>query len=339
MRPAGASQRRVLTQSACRVRDVIIIGSGPAGYSAAIYAARAGLDTLVVEGHRPGGALMVAGPMDNYPGFSRPVYGPDLTRAMRTQAHRFGAEFHSGDADGLDLEGEVKSVAVNHDLHHASALILAMGSANRPLTVPGARELRGRGVSASAKRDGDEFAGREVAVIGGGEAAVEEAMFLAPLARRVTLISHRPRLRASNVVVAQLRAQPNVAVLDCTEVLAVKGRHHVTGLRVRNVPTGIESDIALAAVFVAIGQTPRTDLLVGLVDLDARGYVVTRGGSTHTCVDGVFAAGDLIDRRYRQAVTAAAAGCAAALDAQRWIVQSHTATTAVSIKRKGNHDD
>jgi len=304
-------------QGAGRVRDVIIVGSGPAGYTAAIYAARAGLDTLVVEGHPPGGALMAAGQMDNYPGFSQPVRGPGLACAMRAQAHRFGAEFHAGDVDGFDLKSEIKSVAVNGDPRHASALILAMGAVNRPLSVPGERELRGYGVSASAKRDGDQFAGREVAVVGGGDAATEEALFLATLARRVTLIHHRPRLRASTATVARLRAQPNVAVLDCTEVLAVKGQHHVTGLRLRTAHTAAEHDIDVAAVFVAIGQTPRSDLLIGLVDLDARGYVQTRGQGTHTCVDGVFAAGDLIDRRYRQAVTAAAIGCPAALDAQR----------------------
>jgi thioredoxin reductase (NADPH) len=320
-------------QGAGRVRDVVIVGSGPAGYTAAIYAARAGLDILVVEGHLPGGALMAAGQMDNYPGFSVPVCGPRLARAMRAQAHRFGAEFHTGEVDGFDLEGEVKSVAVNDDLRHASALILAMGAVNRPLNVPGERELRGNGVSASAKRDGDQFAGREVAVVGGGDAATEEALFLAQLARRVTVIHHRPRLRASTAVVARLRAEPNVVVVGSTEVLAVKGRHHVTGLRVRGLHTAAEYDIDLAAVFVAIGQTPRSGLLVGLVDLDARGYVLTRGQGTHTYVDGVFAAGDLIDRRYRQGVTAAASGCQAALDAQRWLAQSHTVTTNVAIRK------
>ena len=318
-------------QGARRVRDVIIVGSGPAGYTAAIYDARAGLDTLVVEGHLPGGALMAAGRIDNYPGFSHPVCGPSLARAMREQAHRFGADFHAGDVDGFDLEGEVKSVAIDHDLRHASALILAMGALNRPLNVPGERELRGNGVSASAKRDGDKFAGREVAVVGGGDAATEEALFLATLARRVTVIHRRPRLRVSTAMVARLRAQPNVVVLDSTEVLAVKGRHHVNGLRVRTAHTA-EYDIDLAAVFVAIGQTPRSGQLVGLVDLDARGYVLTRDAGTHTYVDGVFAAGDLIDRRYRQGVTAAASGCQAALDAQRWVAQSHTVTTNVTRK-------
>jgi thioredoxin reductase (NADPH) len=322
-----------LIYGAGRVRDVVIVGSGPAGYTAAIYAARAGLDTLVVEGHLPGGALMAAGQMDNYPGFSHPVCGPSLAHAMRAQAHRFGAEFHTGEVDGFDLEGEVKSVAINDDLHHATALILAMGAVNRPLNVPGERELRGYGVSASAKRDGDQFAGREVAVVGGGDAAIEEALFLATLARRVTVIHHRRRLRASTGMAARLRAEPNVVVLDSTEVLAVIGRHSVTGLRVRRADTAAEYDIHLAAVFVAIGQTPRSGLLVGLVDLDARGYVLIHDEGTHTYVDGVFAAGDLIDPRYRQAVTAAASGCQAALDAQRWLAQSHTAATNVTIRK------
>src|SRR4051794_12942184 len=237
-------------QGAGRVHDVIIVGSGPAGYAAAIYAARAGLDTLVVEGHLPGGALMAAGQMDNYPGFSQPVRGSSLARAMRTQARRFGAEFNAGDVDGFDLEGEVKSVAISDDLRHASALILAMGAVNRRLSVTGERELRGYGVSASAKRDGEQFAGREVAVVGGGDAAIEEALFLATLAHRVTVIHHRPRLRASTATASRLRAQPNIVVLDSTEVLAVKGRHHVTGLRLRGLHPA-EYDIDVAAVFVA----------------------------------------------------------------------------------------
>src|SRR3954469_7078353 len=191
-------------RGAGQIRDVVIVGSGAAGYTAAIYAARAGLDTLVVEGHLPGGALMAAGQMDNYPGFSQPVCGPGLAGAMRAQAHRFGAEFHTADVDGFDLEGEVKSVATDHDLRHASTLILAMGAVNRSLDIPGECELRGNGVSTSAKRDGEQFAGREVAVVGGGDAATEEALFLAPLVRRVTVIHHRRRLRASTGMVVRL---------------------------------------------------------------------------------------------------------------------------------------
>jgi thioredoxin reductase (NADPH) len=307
-----------------RVRDVIIVGSGPAGYTAAIYAARAGLDTLVVEGHLAGGALMAAGQMDNYPGSSQPVYGPRLAGAMRAQAEGFGAEFHAGGVDGFELEGGVKAVALNEDLVQASALILAMGAADRALGVPGESELRGRGVSASAKRDGDEFAGRDVAVVGGGDAAVEEAEFLATLARNVTIINHRPRLRASTATVTRLRAAPNVVVLEHTEVVGVNGGDRVTGVRVRGGHTAAEYDIDVAGVFVAIGQTPRSGMLAGSVELDAHGYVLTRDDGTQTCVDGVFATGDLIDRRYRQAVTAAASGCRAALDAQRWLTRTRT---------------
>lgn len=313
--------RRVLTRGRARIRDVVIVGSGPAGYTAAIYAARAGLDTLVIEGRLPGGALMAAGRMDNYPGFSRPVDGPDLAGAMRAQAHRFGAEFYAGDVEGFDLDGEVKSIAVNDHLRHASALILAMGAVDRPLAVPGERELRGHGVNGTAKRDSGQFTGRDVAVVGGGDAAVEEALFLAPLARSVTVVHRRPRLRAS-AVAARLLAQPNVVVSDSTEVLAVEGRRRVTGLRLRRSHDDAVYDIAVAEVVVSIGQAPCSGLLVGLVDLDAHGYVLTRDGGTHTHADGVFAVGDMIDRRYRQGVTAAATGCQAALDAQRWLTAS-----------------
>jgi thioredoxin reductase (NADPH) len=206
-------------QHASEVRDIIIVGSGPAGYTAAIYTARAGLDTLVVEGHMPGGALMSTGDIDNSPGFAQPVCGPGLAWAMRAQAQGFGAELHAGEVDAFDVEGEVKSVAINDDLRHGRALILAMGAADRALHMPGEHELRGRGVSASAKRDGHQFTGREVAVIGGGDAVTEEALFLAPWARRVTPIHHRPRLRASAAALARLRAHSHVSVLTCTKVL------------------------------------------------------------------------------------------------------------------------
>ncbi|WP_083208531.1 NAD(P)/FAD-dependent oxidoreductase [Mycobacterium malmoense] len=311
-------------RSASRVRDVIIVGSGPAGYTAAIYTARAGLDTLVVEGEAPGGALMAAGPVDNYPGMAPSVCGPALAAAMRDQAQRFGAELHVGDAVRFDLHDDVKTVAIHAERHHARALILAMGSVNRPLDVPGERDLLGHGVSMSAKLDGAQFTGCAVAVVGGGDAAAEEALYLASRARHVSLVHHRPRLRASAFAVARLRAHPNVTILPSSEVLAVHGRHHVTGLRVRTTDSPADYDIDIAAVFIAVGQMPRSDGLKGLVDLDGHGYVRTRDDTTQTSVDAVFAAGDLIDRRYRQAVTAAASGCAAALDAQRLIAQSHS---------------
>lgn len=315
-----------------RVRDVIIVGSGPAGYTAAIYSARAGLDTMVVEGERPGGALVTAGQVDNYPGIAPSVCGPALSAAMRDQARRFGAELHAGDVDRFDLHGEIKTVAISDELRHARTLILAMGSVNRSLNVPGERGFLGHGLSTSAKLDGDQFTGCNVAVVGGGDAAIEEAFYLASRARHVTLVHRRPRLRASAIAVARLRTHPNVTILTSTEVLAVQGTHHVTGLRVREVHSPDHYDIDVAAVFVAVGQMPRTDLLQGLVELDDRGYIRTRDDTNHTSVDGVFAAGDLIDRRYRQAVTAAAAGCAAALDAQRWIAQSPPLTTTPTTK-------
>ncbi|MGV0044306.1 NAD(P)/FAD-dependent oxidoreductase [Mycobacterium colombiense] len=306
---------------AARVHDVIVVGAGPAGYTAAIYTARAGLGTLVIEGHQPGGALVAAGQVDNFPGVGPSVSGPTLAGAMRRQAQCFGAELCPGYVDRFEVGDEPKTVGMRDAQHHGRALILAMGSAPRFLGVPGERELLGHGVSTSAKRDGAQFSGRDVAVIGGGDGAVEEALHLVPLARHVTLIHHRPRLRASAIAVARLRAHPNVAVLTSTEVLAVHGNQRVTGVRIRDACHGGESTIAVAGVFVAVGQTPCSDLLNGLVDLDAAGHIVTEGGTTHTSVAGVFAAGDLIDRRYRQAVTAAASGCAAALDAQRWLSQ------------------
>jgi thioredoxin reductase (NADPH) len=242
---------------------------------------------------------------------------------MRRQAQHFGATLRPGYVDGFDLSDEQKTVSIRGAQHHGRALILAMGSASRPLDVPGERRLLGRGVSTSAKRDGASFTGRDVAVIGGGDGAIEEALHLVPLARHVTLIHRRPELRASGIAVARLRAYSNVTILTSTKVLAVSGAQHVTGVRIRDIRRANDSVIAVAAVFVAVGQTPCSDLLIGLVDLDASGHILTKGDTTQTSAAGVFAAGDLIDRRYRQAVTAAASGCAAALDAERWLSQTH----------------
>lgn len=333
-RTAARAARQRIALPAGRIRDVIIVGSGPAGYTAAIYTSRAGLDTIVVEGEVPGGALMAAGPVENYPGVTPSVCGPALAAAMRDQAQRFGAELHPGDVERFDLGGDVKTVAVRDELHHARAIVVAMGSTNRPLEVPGERELLGHGLSASAKLDGARFTGCDVAVIGGGDAAAEEALYLAARARHVTLVHHGPRLRASAIAIARLRAHRNVTILTSTEVLAVQGQNHVSGLRMRDTHSTADYDIAVAAVFIAVGQVPRSELLKGLVDLDTRGHVRTGGHTSHTSVEGVFAAGDLIDRRYRQAVTAAASGCAAALDAQRWLSHPHCLPSD-SIARKG----
>jgi thioredoxin reductase (NADPH) len=333
-RPPGVQRTFATSEATTRIRDVIVVGSGPAGYTAAIYTARAGLDTLVIEGHQPGGALLVAGDVDNYPGVGPFVSGPALADAMRRQAQDFGATLRPGYVDRFDLGDDHKTVNIRAARHHGHALILAMGSAPRALNVPGERGLLGNGVSTSAKRDGAQFTGRDVAVIGGGEGAIEEALYLAPLARRVTLIHHRPRLRASAIAVARLLAHRNVAILTSTEVVAIHGSQHVTGVRIRDTRRAGDSTIAVAAVFVAVGQTPCSELLIGLVDLDAGGHILTKGDTTRTSADGVFAAGDLIDRRYRQAVTAAASGCAAALDAQRWLSQPRC-PLAHSTAKKG----
>ena len=306
------------------IRDVVIVGSGPAGYTAAIYAARAGLDTVVVEGSSLGGALRTAGNVENYPGFAVPVPGPSLVAAMRGQARRFGGQLRSGDVDSFDLRDDVKTIALQDTRLHARCVILAMGSVSRQLDVPGERELMGRGVGTNAKRDGAEFAGRDVAVVGGGDAAAEEALFLATVARNVWLIHSRRRPRASGASAARLRALENVTILNTARVLRVLGDDHVTGLRVENMITGTAHTLAVDGVFIAIGHHPCSNALKGSVDVDARGFVTTRPGTTHTSVDGVFAAGDLIDRRYRQAITAAASGCAAALDAQRWLATTET---------------
>lgn len=301
------------------IRDVIVVGSGPAGYTAAIFTARAGLDTLLIEGDEPGGALKVAGLVENYPGLAPFVTGPALADHMRWQAQHFGAELCAGQARRFALGPQVKTTSVGVGQHHCRALILAMGSASRILDVAGERELAGRGVSTSAKRDGAQFIGRDVAVIGGGEAALEETLHVAPMASHVTLVHRGPQLRASAITVARLRGHANVTILTCTEVLAVQGGPHVTGLRIRDTRRGRDRTIAVSAAFVAIGQTPRSELLRGLIDVDAGGHVLTERNTTRTSAEGVFAAGDLVDRRYRQAVTAAASGCAAAIDAERWL--------------------
>ena len=321
---ARPTQHHRLMRSPGRIRDVIVVGSGPAGYAAAIYTARAGLDTLVIEGHEPGGALVAAGAVDNYPGVGPFVSGPALADAMRRQAQHFGAELSPGYVDRFDLGDEPKTVSMSDAQHHGRALILAMGSAPRPLNVPGERGLLGQGVSTSAKRDGAQFTGRDVAVIGGGDGAVEEALYLAPLARHVTLIHHRPRLRASAVAVARLRDHPNVAILTSTEVLAVHGdptrqrgadTRHAPRRRFHHRGRGRLRRHRPDAVLRSVDRTRRPRWRWPHPDQGRYDYVPPR--------TGVFAAGDLIDRRYRQAVTAAASGCAAALDAERWLSQPH----------------
>lgn len=309
-----------------RVHDIVIVGSGPSGYTAAIYAARAQLDTVLIEGTSRGGALMTTTAVENYPGFSEGIAGPLLVQGMRAQAERFGAQLRVGDVDTFRLDGDVKTVAAGANVWHARAVILAMGSAPRALDVPGEKRLQGRGVSATAKSEGALLRDKDVAVVGGGDAAMEEALFLTGIARSVTIVHHRNTFRATPITTARVEAHEKITVLTGTAVVAIRGMRRVTGLRLRQRATGAERDLRVAAVIVAVGHSPRTELLEGVLDLDPHGYVVTRDGAGHTSIDGVFAAGDLVDRRYRQAITAAASGCSASLEAERWLVTTGYAT-------------
>lgn len=305
-----------------RIHDVVIVGSGPAGYTAGIYAARAQLDTVLIEGTSRGGALMTTTVVENYPGFREGTSGPLLVQDMCAQAKRFGAQLRPDDVDDFRLDGGVKTVAAAGKIWRSRAVILAMGSAPRALGIPGEKRLWGRGVSTTAKDAGLMLRGKDVAVVGGGDAAMEEALFLTGIAHSITIIHHRDTFRASPLTTARVRAHDKVTVQTNTSVLAVQGRRWVTGLRLRQHVDGAERDLPVSAVIVAIGHGPRSELLGGIVDLDPHGYVLTREGTSRTSVDGVFAAGDLVDRRYRQAITAAASGCASSLDAERWLAKS-----------------
>ena len=316
------------------VHDVIVIGSGPAGYTAAIYTGRAELNPLVFEGTSFGGALMTTTEVENYPGFRTGIQGPELMEEMREQALRFGADLQMEDVESVSLDGPVKEVVTaGGQTHRARAVILAMGAAARYLGVPGEQELLGRGVSACATCDGFFFKEQDIAVIGGGDSAMEEATFLTKFARSVTIVHRREEFRASKIMLERARANDKIRFLTNTTVVAVEGDSTVTGLRVHNALTGEESTLAVTGVFIAVGHDPRSELVRGAVDLDAEGYVVVRGRTTATSVDGVFAAGDLVDHSYRQAITAAGSGCAAAIDAERWLADTHdaAATTTAMI--------
>jgi len=309
------------------VHDVIVIGSGPAGYTAAVYAARAQLTPLVFEGTQFGGALMTTTEVENYPGFRDGITGPELMDQMREQALRFGADLRMEDVDEVSLDGPVKSVTVGGETYQARAVILAMGAAARHLGVPGEDKLIGMGVSTCATCDGFFFRDQDIAVVGGGDSAMEEATFLTRFARSVTLIHRRDEFRASRIMLERAKANDKIAFLLNTQVLEVEGDNRVTGVRVRNSATGEESTLSVTGVFVAIGHDPRSELVRGQVDVDADGYVVVRDHTTSTSIEGVFAAGDLVDHTYRQAITAAGTGCSAAIDAERWLAETATGTT------------
>jgi thioredoxin reductase (NADPH) len=310
------------------VRNLIIIGSGPAGYTAALYAARAYLKPLVIEGVQSGGALMTTTDVENFPGFPDGIMGPELMDAMRKQAERFGAEFITDDVSRVELAGtggsaserEIKTVYVGETPYRAKAVILATGSAWRPLGVPGEQEYLGHGVSSCATCDGFFFRGQHIVVVGGGDSAMEEANFLTKFAESVTIIHRRDQFRASKIMAdralhnEKIRVEWNSVV---EEILGDDGK--VSGVRIRNVHTGEPKVLDVTGVFVAIGHVPRSDLFRDQVAADDNGYVLVDHPSTRTSEPGVFAAGDLVDHTYRQAITAAGTGSAAALDAERFI--------------------
>jgi thioredoxin reductase (NADPH) len=303
------------------VRDVIIVGSGPAGYTAAVYAARAQLTPLVFEGTQFGGALMTTTEVENYPGFRDGIMGPDLMEQMREQAERFGAELRAEDVEDIQLDGEVKYVTANGARYAGKAVILAMGAQARYLHVPGEQELLGHGVSACATCDGFFFRDQDIAVVGGGDSAMEEATFLTKFARSVTIVHRRQEFRASRIMLERAKANEKIRWQLDSEVLGVLGDGNVAGVKLRDTVTGAESTLDVTGVFMAIGHDPRRSLVKGQVEVDTDGYVKVRPQSTYTNIDGVFAAGDLVDRTYRQAITAAGSGCAAAIDAERWLAE------------------
>jgi thioredoxin reductase (NADPH) len=303
------------------VREVIIIGSGPAGYTAAVYAARANLKPIVFEGAvTAGGALMNTTDVENFPGFPAGIMGPDLMEAMRSQAERFGAQMVRDDVTAVSLSGPVKTVTDGEGtIWPARAVILAMGSAYRKMGIPEESRLAGRGVSWCATCDGFFFGGQDIVVVGGGDSALEEATFLTKFAASVTIAVRRDQLRASQIMADRAMANPKIRFAWNSAVEAIHGKDKVTGVTLRDTVTGATRLMAATGVFVAIGHDPRNELIQDVIDLDAQGYVKVRARSTATNMPGVFAAGDLVDHSYRQAITAAGSGCAAALDAEHYL--------------------
>jgi thioredoxin reductase (NADPH) len=301
-------------------RNVIIIGSGPSGYTAAVYAARAALEPLVFEGSvTAGGALMNTTEVENFPGFRDGIMGPALMDEMRAQAERFGAELISDDVVEVDLTGDVKVVRTATDTYTARSVVLATGSGYRKLGLPREEELSGRGVSWCATCDGFFFREQAIAVVGGGDSAIEEATFLTRFASKVYLIHRRDELRASKIMQERAFADPKLEMVWNSEVAAINGADKLESVVLRDTVTGEERQLDVTGLFIAIGHDPRSELLAGQVDLDDEGYVLVDHPSTATNVQGVFAAGDLVDHQYRQAITAAGTGCAAALDAERYV--------------------
>lgn len=327
-----------MTEQDSTVADVIIIGSGPAGYTAAIYTARANLMPLVIEGYQYGGALMTTTEVENFPGHPKGIMGPDLMAAIREQAEVFGARFVTDDATSVDLTGPEKTVTVGDTIYRARAAILATGSQWRRLGIPGEDKLLGHGVSSCATCDGFFFRDQDIVVVGGGDSAMEEATFLTRFARSVTVVHRRGSLRASKIMQQRAFDNTKIAFAWNSEPLEVLGEETVVGLRVRDAVTGEERTIAATGVFIAIGHDPRSDIFRGQITLDADGYVIVEHPGTRTNLDGVFAAGDLVDHHYRQAITAAGSGCAAALDAERWLADTEGADNADAGLGVATHD-
>lgn len=304
-----------------KIHDLVIVGSGPAGYTAAIYAARAQLSPIIYEGSvTAGGALMNTTEVENFPGFTEGVMGPDLMDSMRKQAERFGAMLITDDVVEMDLSGPVKILKDGSgNTVRARAIILAMGSAFREIGIPNEKRLSGKGVSWCATCDGFFFRDQEIAVVGGGDSAIEEATFLTRFASKVVLIHRRESLRASKIMAERAFANPKIEFLWNHEVTEVLGDSKVEALQLRNTATGEVSVREFTGLFVAIGHDPRSELVRGQIDIDEEGYVQVEGRSTKTNLEGVFACGDLVDHVYRQAITAAGSGCQAALDAERFL--------------------
>lgn len=303
------------------IHEVVVVGSGPAGYTAAIYAARAQLNPIVYEGSvTAGGALMNTTEVENFPGFADGVMGPDLMDSMRNQAKRFGGTLITDDIVEMDLTGDVKMLKDGSgNILHTRSVILATGSAYKEIGLVNEKRLSGHGVSWCATCDGFFFRDKEIAVVGGGDSALEEANFLTRFASKVTLIHRRDQLRASKIMVDRAKSNPKIEFLWNSEVTDVLGESKVEALQLRNVLTNEVSDRNFSALFVAIGHIPRSELLLGQLDIDADGYVKVIGRTTNTSIPGVFACGDLVDHIYRQAITAAGSGCAAALDAEKFL--------------------
>ena len=301
---------------------VIIIGSGPAGLTAAIYAARADLNPLMFEGSQAGGQLMLTTEVENFPGFSDGILGPDLMDQMRKQAERFETRIETVDVTRVDFSARPLKVWVGADEHQTQAVIVSTGASARWLGIPGEDRLRGRGVSACATCDGFFFRDRDIVVVGGGDSAMEEALFLTKFASKVTIIHRRDEFRASAIMAKRVMEHPKVEVMWDSVVEEMLGGDELTGIRIRNVRTDSTTEMSTGGLFVAIGHSPNTEVFRGQLEMDDVGYLTLRGdGSTATSVDGVFAAGDVADPTYRQAITAAGTGCQAAIDVERWLHQ------------------